>query len=103
MRTSSSGAPAGLPKIFESCWDPPEGAPLWFAAAQIMQLCADHKWLSKATKALCLHIKEKNEKTRAKRGEPNPLVDFHHGEIATPRPDQPSRRSQQNRIEDLRS
>ena len=62
-------------KILEPLGDPPEGAPLWFAAAQIMQLCADQKWLSKATKAVRLHIKEKNEKARAKRGEPNPLVD----------------------------
>jgi hypothetical protein len=35
----------------------------------------DQKWLSKATKAVRLHIKEKNEKAKAKRGEPNPLVD----------------------------
>jgi len=62
-------------KILEPLGDPPEGAPLWFAAAQIMQLRNDQKWLSKATKAVRLHIKEKNEKAKAKRGEPNPLVD----------------------------
>jgi hypothetical protein len=62
-------------KILEPLGDPPEGAPLWFAAAQIMQLRTDQKWLSKATKAVRFHIKEKNEKAKAKRGEPNPLVD----------------------------
>ena len=62
-------------KILEPLGDPPEGAPLWFAAAQIMQLRTDQKWLSKATKAVRLHIREKNEKAKAKRGQPNPLVD----------------------------
>ena len=62
-------------KVLEPLGDPPEGAPLWFAAAQIMQLRTDQKWLSKATKAVRLHIREKNEKAKAKRGEPNPLVD----------------------------
>src|SRR5208282_3834797 len=42
-------------KILEPLGDPPEGAPLWFAAAQIMQLRTDQKWLSKATKAVRLH------------------------------------------------
>ena len=69
-------------RILEPLGDPPEGAPLWFAAAQIMQVRNDQKWLSKATKAVRLHIKEKNEKAKAKRGEPNPLVDSGDGVIS---------------------
>lgn len=41
------------------------GAPKFFAAAYILQLCSDLKWLGKATQKVRQHIQKKNANQKA--------------------------------------
>jgi hypothetical protein len=44
--------------------DPPKGAPMYFATAEVEDLANDLRWLSKMTKAIREKIKAKNAKRR---------------------------------------
>jgi hypothetical protein len=45
---------------------PPAGAPLWFSTAQVLSFANDVRWLDKATRILREHVRERNQKAKAK-------------------------------------
>jgi len=54
----------GVKKLLPTIGSPALGGQFWFAAVEIESLCADVKWLAKATKSVRDYNKARNERQK---------------------------------------
>ena len=51
-------------KLIKPLANPPKGAPMFFATAEVEELGKDLRWLEKVTKVIREKVKQKNEKRK---------------------------------------